>query len=329
MKTTLSTNVLSNSWINKRKPYWERLTALVATADRNRLQRLSRGELQELALLYRQVASDLSTLRQDRTSTALAAQINHLLARAHHIIYSSRKSSWRRFFLFLRDGYPRVFRQQFNYVFTALVLLLVGALIAAAFTLADARFAPPILGENVMSSIERHEMWTQSIVSVAPQAASGIMTNNLSVSFSAFAGGLLLGFGSVYVLFFNGLMLGAVAVACQHAGMAVPLWSFVAPHGSLELPAIIIAGAAGLRLGHGMLFPGIYRWKDSVARAGAEAVRLVSGTIPMLFIAGCLEGFFSPSAAPVALKFCVGGVLFLLLLIWLFRPLPKAPDEGI
>ncbi len=96
--------VLSNSWIQKRTPHWERLTALVAAADQNRLHGLSRGELQELALLYRQVASDLSTLRQDRTSTAMASRINHLLARAHHIIYSSRKSTWRNFLLFLRDG---------------------------------------------------------------------------------------------------------------------------------------------------------------------------------------------------------------------------------
>src|SRR5271154_5588820 len=140
-------NVLSNRWIQKRVPHWERLTALVATADQTRLRGLSRSELQELTLLYRQVASDLSTLRQDRTSAALAGQVNHLLARAHHIIYSSRKSSWRNFFLFLRDGYPQIFRQQIGYVFAALILLLVGALAAAAFTLADPRFAPPILGD--------------------------------------------------------------------------------------------------------------------------------------------------------------------------------------
>ena len=321
--------VLSNLWIQKRAPHWERLTALVAQADQTRLHGLSRSELQELALLYRQVASDLSSLRQDRTSAALAGQVNQLLARAHHIIYSSRKSTWRNFFLFLRDGYPRFFRQQSAYVFAALVLMLVGTAIAAAFTAADPRFAAPILGGRIIASIERHRMWTHSVVAVAPQAASGIMTNNISVSFSAFGGGLLFGAGAAYILFFNGLMLGAVAMACQQAGMAIPLWSFVAPHGSLELPAIVIAGAAGLRLGHGMLFPGIYHWRDSVAKAGADAVRLVSGVIPMLVIAGTLEGFFSPSAAPVALKFAVGGGLFILLLIWLFRPLPKLSADPV
>ena len=87
----------------------------------------------------------------------------------------------------------------------------------------------------------------------------------------------------------------------------MPLWSFVAPHGSLELPAIIIAGGAGFRIGQAMLFPGGYRWKESVAKGGIEATQLVSGVIPMLVVAGCLEGFFSPSHAPVWLKFTVGG----------------------
>jgi uncharacterized membrane protein SpoIIM required for sporulation len=102
--------------------------------------------------------------------------------------------------------------------------------------------------------------------------------------------------------------------------MSLALWSFVAPHGSLELPAILIAGGAGFRLGHSMLFPGSLRWRDSVAQGGIEATRLVSGVIPMLVIAGSLEGFFSPSHAPVGLKFAVGGLLFTLLLLWLFRP---------
>jgi len=277
-----------------------------------------------MALLYRQVASDLSTLRQDRTSAALASQVNALLARAHHIIYSSRKSNWRNLLLFLRDEYPRVFRQQIHYVFASLALLLGGALIAAAFTVADSRYGARIAGPMVMTAIARHEMWTHSVVSVAPQATSFIMTNNLSVSFAAFAGGLTFGAFSVYAMFWNGVLLGAIGALCAKAGMAIPLWSFVAPHGSLELPSIVIAGAAGLRLGHGMLFPGIYRWKDSVAQAGREAVRLACGFIPLLVIAGCLEGFFSPSAAPVWLKFSVGGLLFSLLLLWLFRPLPES-----
>ena len=114
-------------------------------------------------------------------------------------------------------------------------------------------------------------------------------------------------------------MLGVIGAACHHYEMSQALWSFVAPHGSLELPAIIIAGGAGFRLGHAMLFPGALRWRESVARGGIEATRLVSGIIPLLVIAGLLEGFFSPSHAPVWFKFTVGGLLFAMLNLWLFR----------
>ena len=124
------------------------------------------------------------------------------------------------------------------------------------------------------------------------------------------------------------MMLGVIGAACHHYGMSLSLWSFVAAHGSLELPSIIIAGAAGLRLGHAMLFPAGYRWKDSVARDGIEATRLVSGIIPLLVIAGCLEGFFSPSQAPVWLKFTVGAALFTLLNLWLFRPAKPAEPQA-
>jgi uncharacterized membrane protein SpoIIM required for sporulation len=109
--------------------------------------------------------------------------------------------------------------------------------------------------------------------------------------------------------------------------MSVDLWSFVAPHGSLELPSIVLAGGAGLRLAHGVLFPGLYRRRDSIALAGVEATRLVSGVIPLLVIAGTLEGFFSPSKASVPLKFTVGGLLFTLLLVWLFRPVTAVPES--
>ena len=179
----------------------------------------------------------------------------------------------------------------------------------------------------MVATIERHEMWTQSVVSIAPAASSAIMTNNLSVCFATFAGGITFGALTLYSLFFNGLLLGVIGVACQQHGMAVDLWSFVAPHGSLELPSIILSGAAGLRLAHGVLFPGIYRWRDSIALAGAEASRIVAGIIPLLIIAGTLEGFFSPSKAPVGLKFTVGALLFVLLNLWLFRPLP-APQQS-
>jgi uncharacterized membrane protein SpoIIM required for sporulation len=313
--------IVSNQWLHKRRPYWERLAKLLAQADASGLSSLTRAELQETALLYRQMASDLSTLRQDTTARAYTEHVNQLLARAHHIIYSTRGTSFLNLFRYMRDGYPAVVQRNIRYVLLSLAVTLAGGLLGSVLTLARPQFMRTMLGPEMVATIERHEMWTHSVVAIAPEASSWIMTHNLSVCFVAFAGGVIFGLGALYSMFFNGLLLGVIAVACQQHGMAVDLWSFVAPHGALELPSIILAGAAGFRLGQGVLFPGLYRWRDSVAAAGVEASRLVAGIIPLLVIAGTLEGFFSPSDAPVWLKFTVGGLLFSLLSLWLFRPL--------
>jgi len=246
-----------------------------------------------------------------------------LLARAHHIIYSRRKTNLLTLFRFLRDEYPVIFRRNIHYVAASLVISLACGLLGVVLTSARPEFMRHFVGPAMIATMERHEMWTKSIVSAAPGATSFIMTNNLTVSFETFAGGISFGLLTLFSLYNNGMLLGVIGAACHHYGMSVALWSFVAAHGSLELPSIIIAGAAGLRLAQGMLFPGGYRWKDSIARSGIEATRLVSGIIPLLVIAGCLEGFFSPSHAPVWLKFAVGGVLFAALNVWLFRSQPQ------
>jgi len=320
--------LLSNHWLHKRRPHWERLAWLLAQAESGGLRQLTRDELRETALLYRQVASDMSALRQDPTARAYTEHVNQLLARAHHIIYSSRRTSFLHVFRFLRDQYPAIFQSQIRYVLLSLAVTLGGALLGCVLTLARPQFMRQMLGPQMVETIERHEMWTQSVVTVAPMMSSFLMTHNLTVSFLAFASGIVFGLGTAYFMFLNGLLLGVIGVACQQHGMSVDLWSFVAPHGALELPSIILAGAAGFRLGHGVLFPGVYRWKDSVGLAGVEATRLVVGIIPLLMIAGTLEGFFSPSAAPVWLKFSVGAALFTLLLLWLFRPLPSASTQA-
>jgi uncharacterized membrane protein SpoIIM required for sporulation len=313
-------HILSNQWIAKRRPHWERLAALLSQADEKGLAQLSRDELQEMALLYRQIAADLSVLRQDATARTYAEHVNHLLARAHHLIYSGRKTNVATLFRFLRDEYPMIFQRNIRFVVASLLISAAWGLLGAALTNARPEFMRHYVGPEMIATMERHEMWTKSVVTVAPMASSAIMTNNLTVSFVTFASGIAFGLGTFFYLYVNGMMLGVIAAACHQYGMSVALWSFIAPHGSLELPAILIAGGAGFRLGSSMLFPGSLRWKDSVARGGIEATRLVSGVIPMLVIAGTLEGFFSPSLAPVWLKFTVGGLLFVLLLSWLFRP---------
>jgi uncharacterized membrane protein SpoIIM required for sporulation len=148
------------------------------------------------------------------------------------------------------------------------------------------------------------------------------MTNNLSVGFMTFALGITGGLGTLYMLLFNGLLLGVIGMACHLSGMSLQLWSFVAPHGVLELPAIFLAGGAGLRIGAGLLFPGYLPRRESLARGGTDAVQLLLGSIPILVIAGVIEAFVSPTGLAIGLKFALAGALFILLLVYLFGASP-------
>ena len=310
--------MISNRWIQKRRGCWDRLRALIAALEASGVGSLPPAELREMALLYRQVAGDLSALRQERSARNLEAELNQLLGQAHAIIYSRRKTDFLDVWRFFSREYPRLFRKLLPFTLTSLMLFLTGAVVGTLLTLVRPEFKRHFLGPAMTQTIERRQMWTESVNSMAPQASSAIMTNNLAVTFTVFAAGITAGVGTLYMIGWNGVLLGVIATACHQAHMSTKLWSFVAPHGSLELPAIIIAGGAGLRLAYGLLFPGIYSRGHSLSVAGSESVRLVSGVVPMLAIAGMLEGFLSPSAAPVWLKFVVALLLFTLLVLWLW-----------
>jgi uncharacterized membrane protein SpoIIM required for sporulation len=278
---------------------------------------LHRSQLRELGLLYRQTATDLSALREDPGSQHYARYLNQLLGRAHNIIYTGKKSTPLSVVNFFRYEYPRIFRQYFRYTALAFTIFVVAAAIGVVLSVTNPDFMRAFLGPEMMASIERREMWTHSVVEIKPLASSGIMTNNMAVSFTSFASGIVFGLGTLFEDILNGLMLGVVGAACWMAGMSLKLWSFVTPHGVLELPAIFIACGAGFRLAEGLLFPGVLPRRDSLAVAGGESVRLLVGTIPLLLIAGTIEGFFSPTDAPVWSKFAVGAAMFTMMCLWL------------
>ena len=281
------------------------------------LSKLNHLELQELGLLYRQTASDLSVVLEDASSAQLAAYLKQLLGRSHNLIYMGYRPKAGGIVSFYLKTYPGVFRETLPLTLVAIAIFAVGAIAGWAAAIHDPGFAYRMLGPKMMETIERREMWTHSVVAIKPVAASAITTNNLTVAFTMFASGITV-IGPVWVSLFNGLLIGVVGAATWHAGMAMSLWSFVAPHGALELPAIFIAGGAGLDIARALLFPGMLPRRDALTRAGGRASRLVLGTLPLLLVAGTIEGFFSPTDAPVAMKFALGGILFAALLAYLF-----------
>jgi uncharacterized membrane protein SpoIIM required for sporulation len=310
--------MISTRWLEKRKPYWSKLETLLQQSAKGGLKSLSCSELQELSLLYRQTAADLAAIREDRGAVHFARYVNQLLIRAHNTIYSGRRASPTAIFYFFRHTYPAAFRRNVKHCFLAVLVFAIAGLVGAALTYQNPDFKVKLLGPQMVETIDRHEMWTHSIVGIKPLASSAIMTNNMSVGFTTFALGITAGLGTIYMMAFNGLLIGVIGMACWLSGMSVQFWSFVAPHGVLELPAIFIAGGAGLRVAQGLLFPGLLSRRDSLARAGVEAVQLLLGTIPILIIAGLIEAFVSPTGLRVALKFSMAGALFVLLGAYLF-----------
>jgi uncharacterized membrane protein SpoIIM required for sporulation len=320
--------VISTHWLERRRPHWQRLERLLDEGSRNGFRNLGRSELRELGLLYRQIAADLAALREDPGSIHFARYLNQLLARAHNIIYSTRKTSPSMILDFFRKTYPRTFRRNRSFVLVAFLVFAASALIGAGLTWQDPDFKLSVLGPQMVQTIEKREMWTHSIVGIKPLASSQIMTNNMSVAFTTFALGITAGLGTLYMMVFNGLLMGVIGMACHLSGMSLKLWGFVAPHGVLELPAIFIAGGAGLRVAAGLLFPGYLPRRESLVRAGHEAVQLLLGTIPILMIAGTIEAFVSPTELGVRLKFGLAAALFVLLLLYLFTVGKEARSDS-
>src|ERR1700682_2512682 len=211
---SLSVAMISSYWLEKRKGHWTRLDFLLTHCKKQGLKSLTRSELQEMGLLYRQAAADLSTLREDPSGKSYARFLNLLLARAHNTIYSGQKSSARGFFDFFLHEYPRVFRRNLHLVTIATLLFVAGGLAGMLLTLTRPAFMYQYLGPGMIETIEHHKMWTDSIVSVKPAVASGIMTHNISVCLFAFASGIVGGLGSVYSMLQNGVLIGVIGVAC-------------------------------------------------------------------------------------------------------------------
>jgi uncharacterized membrane protein SpoIIM required for sporulation len=306
---------LSSRWIDKRTDHWARLEALLVRG-RGGVSALTHPEIQELALLYRQTAADLSAAREHAVNAQLAAYLNQLLGRAHNLVYAARPARTRSLAGFYTHTFPQVFRDTWRYTAGATALFALGAIAGVGISVADPGFQRFVLGGHMMDTIERREMWTHSILSVKPLASSAILTNNLSVAFSAFAMGALAGLGTLYIMVFNGVMIGVIGTTCHRAGMSIPLWSFVAPHGALELPAIFIAGGAGLLLARGIIAPGILSRRDALAESGAASIRLLLGVFPLLIVAGLIEGFVSPTPLDPAAKFVIGAAMFVLLTLY-------------
>ncbi|MCZ2202508.1 stage II sporulation protein M [Cylindrospermopsis raciborskii] len=309
-------------WIGTREENWQRLDSLLSKIELKRLRSLKSSEIRELASLYRSITADLARARTYNVSHTLVQSLQLLATRAYTQIYQgSRKQEWEAVIQFYRWGFPAVVQQTFPYIITATGLFILGMLVGWWYSWQDPRFMSLLIPESLISQVrDRGELWMGSIVGMEPLASSNIMINNISVSFSAVAGGITGGLFTIYILVFNGLLIGSIGTLVSENNLAYPFWAFVFPHGALELPAIFFAGAAGLLLGRGILFPGKYLRVEAIKYYSSLAAQLVFGIVPLLIIAGIIEGFFSPNPIiPDPVKYLVGLAIFILLVMYCKR----------
>lgn len=309
-------------WIARREASWQQLTALLQQVEKRGLKSLNADEVRTLASLYRSIAADLARARTYQAGNQIVQHLQTLTTRSYSQIYQgSRRQEWRSILAFYRWGFPAAVQQSKGYILLSVALLVGAAGVSGWLAWHDPTFLALVVPADLISQVrDRQELWTGSIVGVEPFASTSIMINNIQVSFAAVAGGIFAGLGTVYLLLMNGILLGAIGALVGQYRLAYPFWAFVFPHGALELPAIFLAAAAGLLIARAILFPGQYRRVDALKQYGQQAAQLLFGVVPMLVIAGTIEGFFSPNPAiPDLLKYIVGTGLFSLLLVYLNR----------
>jgi len=314
-------------WMARRETSWRQLELLLTQAEKSGLRSLSGGQVRQMASLYRSVSADLARAKGNGVGQAVVKDLQGLTSRSYSQIYQgSRRQEWQALVDFCRYGFPATVQQSWKYIAVATALFAMGALVGWWFAWQDPAFLTLVLGQEFVEEVKTsQELWTVSILGVEPVASSGIMINNIGVSLRALVGGVTMfmpqvpmitppGAFTVFLLVVNGLMIGCVGVLVAQANLAYDLWAFVSPHGALELPAIFMAGGAGLLLARSILLPGPYRRLDALKLYGLQAVQLLYGIIPMLVLAGLIEGFFSPQPwIPKGIKYAVGLALLIAL----------------
>jgi len=301
-----------------RKVRWDELRTLLERGGRHPESLPGEGT-RRLGALYRATAADLALARRLYRGDPLVAELEQLVSRARAAVYSAttRRESLR---WFAATGYWRLVTGQRLALLVSALCLFLPAALAGGWALDDPAAASGLVPAQYRSVTEPRPSTDLGLTPDENAAfAAEIFTNNIRVTLVAFAGGILLGLGTVAVLVMNGVLLGAIAGLAAGAGNGRSFAELVVAHGVLELSCIVVAGAAGLRLGWAIVEPGTLTRRASAGRAARSAVLVALGTAPWLVVAGLVEGFVTPAGHGLAFDVAVGlglGALYWALVVW-------------
>jgi uncharacterized membrane protein SpoIIM required for sporulation len=309
-----------SSFLSERRPAWHRFEELLIKAENVRAHRLTQREVSELSELFRSLCYDLATVRSRDWGSGLERYLNDLVVRGHGAFYGSAPRRRGAVIRFLTVTFPRLLRQNAAYFWVSLFLFAVPFITSWFLVQRDPSLASKVYPGLVLAQAE--EMYSQDFTDedrprMESAMAGHYVYNNISIAFRCFALGIFLGLGTVYVLVFNGIAIGTFAGYVIAQGHGENFLSFVVSHGSFELTAIVISGAAGLILGHAILAPGRLSRSQSLRRRGLVAVQLVMGAGAMLAVAALIEAFWSPSSLAPQAKYVGGGLFWLVVVAYL------------
>jgi uncharacterized membrane protein SpoIIM required for sporulation len=316
-----------NVLIATRSPRWNAFAARLADAQSRGLRSFGEDGVREFVSEYRDLASDLARLRtaaQGRDTPELF-YLSRLLAGAHNLLYRGRVLTIADVVRVVAVEAPREVRRSWRPIILAAGLLFGPALIAYEGVVMQpavaATFIPSGMLDRAEEGVRRAKANTGYVPDpemFRPTMASRIISNNVQVTFGAFAAGITAGIGTLLILVLNGVSLGGVLGLYQSKGIIKLILAFVAPHGVLELTAVCIAGGAGFLLAAALLLPGRRTRKRALIENGRRAIRLVAAASVMLLVAGTLEGFVSPIPSwTLNAKLAVSGTTLVLLILYL------------
>jgi uncharacterized membrane protein SpoIIM required for sporulation len=295
---------------------WMRLATLAAKARRGS-RRLDPGELEELVQLYQQVSGHLARARAAYDDPGLHARLNRVVADANAVIYGSRARAGASLQRFFGEVFPAAMWASRRFLLVAAACLFVPGVVVGAWVQASPEALDAAIDPERQVAVLESEFVDYYSQAPAEQFSTLVLTNNIRVSLVAFALGCLLCLPGVAILAYNGLNVGVMGGLFVDAGEPGTFFGHIAPHGFLELTAIVITAAAGLRVGWAMLVPGDRTRSDALADEGRRAVVLVLGCVPVFVVAGLIEGFVTPSSAlPLALRAFVGFAAWAAFLAW-------------
>jgi uncharacterized membrane protein SpoIIM required for sporulation len=313
---SLASSVTERAFADRRQRDWTELEALSA----KRIGKLATEEIERLPPLYRSVCADLAAAQAARYSAPLVDYLRGLTAQVHTRLYGphargrgdGQKLGLRRAWTV---AFPRAVRARWRAMLLATCLFFLPFALGVVLSLADPTFAFRIVPESMLRPLT--ESYARGFEAGRDAGTDTLMAgfyvyNNVGIALRCFALGIFGGLGSAFYLVQNGLFTGAILgyVASQGAGLNIV--TFIIGHGSLELGAIVLAGGAGLSLGWSVVAPGELGRVDSLQRCAREILVIVGGAAVMLVMAAAIEGFWSASSAPRAVKLALGGTLFVL-----------------